>query len=441
MSLAATLSATVALGCFTAVVLTAGVIQASTRKVMYVQLQDRLELTLQQVRSGAPLTTNDVQYTTWQVPLPQQGDLILQPPLGMNALPKWRLTAGQVNRLKSGQAIFAMQGPSTDVQRVLIVPSRGNRLEATYASLTQIDRHLSILRNAQILALIAVTFFTVTLAYLILQTQLRPLRMIVDQLRTLDPRAPGPPAELPDSTGELHDLVVAYNSMARRTRAIIETQDNFVRDAGHELRTPLTSMIGHAGFLLRRTELTDQQRESLTVIRDEGERFSRLLTDLLALSRNHSTAPRADIDLSDLAGRVVRNLSSTSLSRVQANVQTPGEPVTVLASSDQLTQVLSNLLNNATQAHATTVTVGVQRTATHGMVTVTDNGSGISQENIDRIFERFYRTNDSRDRNAGGNGLGLSIARNILHAHGGEITVTSRLGSGTQFTLTLPLSA
>ena len=441
MSLAATLSATVALGCFTAVVLTAGVIQASTRKVLYVELQTRLELSLQQVRSGAPLTTSDVRYTTWQVPLPEQGDLILQPPVGMNAMPKWRLTPSQVTRLKNGQAIFATQGPDLNVQRVLIVPSRGNRLEATYANLTQIDRHLSVLRNAQILALIAVTFFTVTLAYLILQTQLRPLRMIIDHLRTLDPRAPGPPAELPDATGELHDLVVAYNSMARRTRAVVETQDNFVRDAGHELRTPLTSMIGHAGFLLRRTELTDQQRESLTVIRDEGERFSRLLTDLLALSRNHSTAPRADIDLRDLAGRVVRNLSSTSLSRVQAQVHTPDEPVTVLASSDQLTQVLSNLLNNATQAHATTVTVGVQRTATHATVTVTDNGSGISQENLDRIFERFYRTNDSRDRNAGGNGLGLSIARNILHAHGGEITVDSRLGSGTQFTLTLPLSA
>ena len=441
MSLAATLSATVALGCFTAVVLTAGVIQASTRKVLYVELQTRLELSLQQVRSGAPLTTSDVRYTTWQVPLPEQGDLILQPPVGMNAMPKWRLTPSQVTRLKNGQAIFATQGPDLNVQRVLIVPSRGNRLEATYANLTQIDRHLSVLRNAQILALIAVTFFTVTLAYLILQTQLRPLRMIIDHLRTLDPRAPGPPAELPDATGELHDLVVAYNSMARRTRAVVETQDNFVRDAGHELRTPLTSMIGHAGFLLRRTELTDQQRESLTVIRDEGERFSRLLTDLLALSRNHSTAPRADIDLRDLAGRVVRNLSSTSLSRVQAQVHTPDEPVTVLASSDQLTQVLSNLLNNATQAHATTVTVGVQRTATHATVTVTDNGSGIRQENLDRIFERFYRTNDSRDRNAGGNGLGLSIARNILHAHGGEITVDSRLGSGTQFTLTLPLSA
>ena len=235
--------------------------------------------------------------------------------------------------------------------------------------------------------------------------------------------------------------------MLGRLEDSFDAQRRFTSDASHELRTPVTAISGHAGYLLRRTNPNEQQRESLRIIQSESERLTNLIASLLQLARSDSGAlvlTREPIFAPLFLTEITRELAPLAQAQ-HTTLNTTGQDVTFEGDPDRLKQVIINLVSNALKAGAQTVTLDsrpVDRPAT-GIPTVRlsvqDDGPGIPQGQLERLFDRFYRLEDSRSRDQGGAGLGLSIARGIVDAHGGRIWLESEVGRGTTAFVDLPV--
>ncbi|MEW6278629.1 MAG: ATP-binding protein [Candidatus Eremiobacterota bacterium] len=220
----------------------------------------------------------------------------------------------------------------------------------------------------------------------------------------------------------------------------------FVSNVSHELRTPLTCIKGYAETLLEGAvddrELTTRW---LTIISEEARRLERLIHDLLDLSMIEAQQVALNcspVSLPHLAQRTVDVLSAYA-QKGEVTVECDAETVEVRADEDRISQVLTNLLDNAIKySHAGgLVTVRVRKGEYNAVVEVQDRGAGIPEQEVSRVFERFYRVEKGRTARFGGRGLGLAIAKNIVEAHGGELQVESKLGEGSTFRMLLPFNA
>lgn len=246
---------------------------------------------------------------------------------------------------------------------------------------------------------------------------------------------------------EVEELRTSFNvmldhiddSLAARTAAEQRLR-RFIADASHELRTPLTSIRGYADLFRYAAANEPAEREAhLAKIREETERMSVLVDDLLLLARLDSETPLRleDTDLVEIASAAAQAFVAAHPD-YPLNFDAPSR-VPVHADPMRLRQVVDNLLANVARhtPPGTSVEVTVSPT---GIITITDTGPGIPPQHQVRIFDRFYRIDDSRSRNIGGTGLGLSIVHSIVTAHGGRVTLTSQPGR-TTFTITLPMAA
>ena len=245
---------------------------------------------------------------------------------------------------------------------------------------------------------------------------------------------------------EVGRLSTSLNIMLSRIEeafdARMQSEDKlrrFVADASHELRTPLTAIRGFAE-LHRQGAVPDGEKtnELIARIEKESKRMGYLVEDLLMLARMDQSRELvvADVDLSALLQEAVTSAQAagpehTITTNIASGITTKGD-------ADKIYQVVTNLLANA-RAHTpagSAITVTVAKDGADSLVTIADNGPGLSAEDQARIFERFYRVDASRQRNSkDGSGLGLSIVDAVMRAHGGDVTVASELGKGAAFTL------
>lgn len=230
-------------------------------------------------------------------------------------------------------------------------------------------------------------------------------------------------------------------------RRLDEMRRRFISDASHEIRTPLTAIGGFAAAIADGTAETEEERtRSAARIVREVERLNRLVNDLLDLSRIESGAVKLDLEPVDLPqlirGAVEGMESETRHRQMSVELDLPQELPRVDADPDRIYQVLVNLLSNALRFNREGGTIGVAARAANGFVRVEvrDSGPGIPAEEIPRIWERFHRADTSRDREAGGIGLGLAIVRSIVEAHHGRVSAESELGKGSVFSFTLPVA-
>jgi two-component system OmpR family sensor kinase len=242
---------------------------------------------------------------------------------------------------------------------------------------------------------------------------------------------------------EVGQLVTAFNQTLSRLENLFSTQRRFLADVGHELRTPLTVIKGNVG-LMRKIKEFDE--ESLATIEDEVDRLTRMVGDLLLLAQAESgKIPLAHevVELDTLLLEVMNQMQVLAHERVKLNLGDIDQ-VLVCGDRDRLKQVMVNLVGNAINytPRGGEIVVGLGKVTDRAQLTVTDNGPGISPEDLPHIFERFYRSEKSRTRQRDGKGfgLGLSIAYWIVRNHGGRIEVNSTLGKGTTFCVWLPLA-
>lgn len=234
----------------------------------------------------------------------------------------------------------------------------------------------------------------------------------------------------------------------RQARASEDRMRQFVADASHELRTPLTSIRGFAE-LHRMGAATDEAdvRRLMRRVEDEAARMGVLVEDLLLLARLDQQRPmeRTPVDLLEIASDVVHDARVVAPSRsIDLQVHTVAPPV-VLGDESRLRQVVHNLMTNAITHTPDGTPITVILTTYDGdnpraVIDVADAGPGLTDEQVGRVFERFYRADTSRSRKAGGTGLGLSIVAGIVAAHGGDVSIESREGDGAMFRVELPLA-
>jgi signal transduction histidine kinase len=245
---------------------------------------------------------------------------------------------------------------------------------------------------------------------------------------------------VPEARDEVARLAETMNAMLDRLEAAANAQRRFVADAGHELRSPLATV--QAGLeLLRARSLPEQATVTVEMLQAEAVRLDRLVGGLVLLARadENGLRPRlADVDLDDLVGAERSRLAGQHPDLVRS---VHIEPVRVRGDAHQLAQVLRNLTDNAARHATSTVRLRVTSDPTAGcaVVEVSDDGPGVPAADRGRIFERFVRLDDSRQRASGGTGLGLAIVGEVVAAHGGTVTVTDAAGGGAVFQVRLPL--
>jgi heavy metal sensor kinase len=242
---------------------------------------------------------------------------------------------------------------------------------------------------------------------------------------------------------ELGRLAAAFDRMLERLDQAFQRERRFVSDVSHELRTPLTALRGRIEVTLTRPRSRAEYEDTLRELQTEVARLSRLSEDLLLLARfdRGVVTPRMEeVDLSGLLSTVVGQVCPLAQARGQVLVEDVEPGLALSGDSDQLIRLFLNLLDNAVKFAEDGGRIGLTggRDGATITVEVSDTGAGIGPEHLDDIFDRFYRADDSRARATGGHGLGLAIAHEIVTAHGGTLTVRSRLGEGSTFAVTLP---
>ncbi len=272
----------------------------------------------------------------------------------------------------------------------------------------------------------------------------RELENLTGELEKIDASHLDSRIDLPATQKELRSLAQAINEMMDRVNQAYGAQMRFVSDASHELRTPIAVIQGYAALLDRwGKEDPEALQESIDAIRGEAASMERLVEQLLFLARGDNDSQpvkRERVDLTALTGEVLREEEMIHPQRVFLP-RWEEKPAAVYADPGLMKQVLRILMDNALKYSPPEGKIYLRVTQSPGYarLTVQDEGMGIAPKDIPHIFERFYRTDRSRDRKTGGTGLGLSIARWIVERHGGWFEVVSRVDVGTRLTVVLPL--
>jgi len=283
----------------------------------------------------------------------------------------------------------------------------------------------------------------------IVQAVLRERRRSTTEIRLLQPsertlRIHALPCEAPPSIGPSAVLVIQDVTEHHRFEQL---RKEFVANVSHELKSPLTAIRGLTETLLSGA-LNDpaHNRRFVQLIDEDAARLSRLIDDLLTLSQIESRAVplnASTVALHPLVESLLRSFQpSIAHKRLHVANALPSD-LAVRADADRVRQVCSNLIENAIKYNQDggRITLSATRDGSWATITVADTGMGIPESDLPRLFERFYRADKARSRTLGGTGLGLSIVKHIIEAHGGQVTVSSRLHHGSAFSFTLPLAS
>ena len=264
--------------------------------------------------------------------------------------------------------------------------------------------------------------------------QLSPPR---DPSRTIIARA------APATGDAAHGVVVVLHDITDLRRAD-QIRRDFVANVSHELRTPLTAIRGYLEALSEDDADPEESRRFLAIITRQTERMERLVRDLLRLARldaGQETLEIVDCETRTLAQSVVADLGPAAAERRQRiEIAIAGDAAIVRGDPAKLHDAIRNLVSNAISyaPEQTTIRIDVARTADRIAISVSDEGPGLPDEDMARVFERFYRVDKSRARDPGGTGLGLAIVKHLVELHGGAVGAENRAEGGARFTVTLP---
>lgn len=246
---------------------------------------------------------------------------------------------------------------------------------------------------------------------------------------------------------EISDLGEAVNRLTEKASVIEKQRTEFVSNASHELKTPLSSIKLMADSIIQTPDIEmDYVREFLSDMNDEVERLNRIVNKLLYITKLDTLTESMSgslelINLKDVVRGINKNLIPIAEMENKELVCDADEDILIMANKDILWQAVYNIVDNALKytSENGSVEVSLIKESKKAIITVKDNGVGISAEDVKRIFDRFYRVDKARSRSTGGTGLGLSIAQSAIEFHNGTIEVESEPNVGSEFKITLPL--
>jgi len=270
---------------------------------------------------------------------------------------------------------------------------------------------------------------------------LRPVANMSKTVKNITVNALDTRINVSGSQDELKDLANTFNSMLDRIQQSYDQQNQFVSDASHELRTPIAVIQGYAN-LLDRWGKNDKEvlEESITAIKSEAENMKGLIEQLLFLARgdkNTQKVEKTDFYIDELIDEIVRE--TKLIDETHEILNEINEKVKVNADRSLLKEALRIFVDNSIKytAHGGYVKINSYEEGGSIVISIEDDGAGISKEDLPHIFDRFYRADKSRTKESGGTGLGLAIAKWIIMKHRGAIEVESKIGEGTKIIIKL----
>ncbi|WAX55340.1 ATP-binding protein [Jatrophihabitans cynanchi] len=337
------------------------------------------------------------------------------------------LDARQLREARKG-ARLDIDSTTSDARLRVLAQNVGGKTVLVVSDISRVDDSLRILGRAALIGGPIAVLLMGLATYAVVALTLRPVAALrhgaadITAAGLADQRLP-----VPGAHDEIHRLAVTLNAMLDRIDAATARQRTFIGDAAHELRSPLASLRVQLEVAQRMGPASDWSGVVDDVMLDV-ERLNRLVEDLLALARmDEARSPRREpVRLDDLVSTVVDGYEHARVP-VHASVD---HDVTVQGDPDGLHRVLINLLDNAVRYADTEVAVEVRLGNLAGRrvvrLSVADDGPGIAPAERERVFDRFYRIEEARDRETGGTGLGLPIVRDLVRAHGGSVRLTDR---------------
>jgi signal transduction histidine kinase len=321
----------------------------------------------------------------------------------------------------------------------------------------RVARNRTILRRTGVIsALATIAATSLALALLVQFLITRPVSRMVRTIREVEGGDMSARVDV-SSSDELGLMGRSFNSMIETIRHLNEMKDDFISIVSHELRTPLTSIKYFAEVMMERVGSIEAQRQTkyLRVINEETDRLTRLINDLLDLQKISSGKFKWKMDEVHVDQSILHTIETFQGGAAARDVKLvtkiqPDLPV-IIGDGDKVIQLIANLLSNAIKftqpGRKVTITAESGRDpelvtnksfSSFIQVSVIDEGIGISEENLEKIFEKFQQVEDSFTRHEGGTGLGLSISKEIVLHHGGKIWAQSAVGLGSTFAFTLP---
>lgn len=288
-----------------------------------------------------------------------------------------------------------------------------------------------------------VLFLAIIVSYFVAQNVSRPLKKMSKAARAFG-RGDFSIRVDEDRDDEIGELAHSFNNMSSSLERLEELRSSFIANVSHELKTPMTTIAGFADGILDGTIPPERQNEYLEIISNDTKRLSRLVIRMLETSRIQSGQMKINpvrFDLCEITVRTVLGFEKKITEKnINMDMDFESDMIHVMGDSDSIVQVIYNLVDNACKftPENGSIRVTVKKDGTKAVTTISNTGSGISEENLPLIFDRFYKVDKSRGIDKNGAGLGLFIVKSIITMHGEDISVTSANGL-TEFRFTLPI--
>jgi two-component system OmpR family sensor kinase len=334
-----------------------------------------------------------------------------------------------------------LDGTDFRVWSLRVVTRGGQRRTVVAASsLEPVNRSVHRVLTLLLIALPVALLLAAFAGWWLARRALAPIERMTSKAEGIGPDALGERVDVPATADEVAHLATTLNTMLDRIQAGVEEQRQLVADTSHELRTPLTAMRAELDVSLRHDDLTPAARAVLESTREEVDRISATVDDLLVLARADEVglaAVHEHVDLHELAAAATAPFETLARAR-GVDLRLEGQPAPAVGDPDSLRHALRNLVDNAVKFTPGGGAVVVRSSQTNGSaeVRVIDEGPGIPPALQDRVFDRFFRIDEART--GGGSGLGLAIVDEVARAHGGRVTVAPHMPCGSVFTFSVP---
>ncbi|WP_270171344.1 sensor histidine kinase [Paenibacillus sp. SYP-B4298] len=307
--------------------------------------------------------------------------------------------------------------------------------------LNSLDSYLQILVGALVVTSLGAVLFAIFGTYWFTSRLLAPISHMVQTMREIDRSGKLRQIELSsnEESAELQQLIRAFNQMIERLERTFERQKRFVADASHELKTPLTVISSYAGMLKRWGRDDEKVRdEAIEAISKEAQRLQNLTKSMLVLAEaeQEDWLRLSSFDVVKVLDELAGMLTTTFQRTIRIHSERNG--VQIVADKDKLRQLFVILLDNAIKYSKEPIDITISTAKNTVRVDVKDRGIGIPEQEIQHLFERFYRVDGARSRATGGVGLGLAIAKRIVELHNGNIDVFSKPNQGTTIIVQFP---
>ncbi len=309
-----------------------------------------------------------------------------------------------------------------------------------------LDKRSASLQKYLAMVLVAVLLFATVGGWLLASHSLKPIDKIVSELSKIESTSLASRLEVGASGGEVDRLRAAINRMLERLNAAFDRLQSFTADAAHELRTPIAALQCRLEVALNKPRDAAELREALSEVLHQVSDLQALVDNMLFLARMDAQIELPDVAPVDLCALLAEVADPFALLAEQQGVALSvrcRQPIQVQGNPVFLRRIIGNLLDNAVRYTPAggSVVAEAKRDGAGCVVTVTDTGIGIAPEALGRVFDRFYRADESRSRTAGGAGLGLSIVKRAVELHRGSVTIQSQQGKGTTVTVSLPCAS